>query len=266
MELATHQTGIHPTAIIDPSAKLGSDVSVGPYAVIGPDVVIGEGSWIGPHAVVQGPTNIGKYNKIFQFASVGEISQDMTAKPDDGTRTEIGDHNTIREFVTINRGTLKQEGVTRIGSHNWLMAYVHVAHDCVIGDHTIFANNASLAGHVTIEDWVILGGFTLVHQFCRIGAHAFTAYAAGLSGDVPPFVMVQGNPAKPRSLNLEGLRRRGFKREEIAPIKDAYKLIYRSGKVMDEVRAELAVMAADSEHVARMLRFLESGKRPLQRG
>lgn len=265
MTLAPHQQGIHPTAIIDPGARLGADVSVGPYAVIGPEVEIGDGSWIGPHAVVQGPTTIGKGNKIYQFASVGELSQDMTAKPDDGTRTEIGDHNTIREFVTINRGTLKQDGVTRIGSHNWLMAYVHVAHDCVIGDHTIFANNASLAGHVTIEDWVILGGFTLVHQFCRIGAHAFTAYAAGLSGDVPPFVMVQGNPAKPRSLNLEGLRRRGFKREDVAPIKEAYRVIYRSGKVMDEVKQELAQLANDSEHVARMLRFIESGQRPLQR-
>lgn len=257
---------IHPTAVIDPSAELHESVKVGPYAVIGAQVQIGANSWIGPHAVVADLTTIGRDNKIFQFASVGEISQDMTAKPEDGTRTEIGDGNTIREFVTINRGTLKQDGVTRIGDHNWLMAYVHIAHDCQIGSHTIFANNASLAGHVTIEDWVILGGFTLVHQFCRIGAHAFTAYSAGLSGDVPPFVMVQGNPAIPRTINAEGLRRRGFSKESMAQIKQAYKLIYRSGKVLDEVKQELAAMAAGSEEVARMLKFIEAGRRPLQRG
>lgn len=256
---------IHPTAIIDAGAELAEDVQVGPYAVIGDGVRIGRGTRIGPHAVIQGPTTLGEDNRVFQFASVGEISQDMTARDGDGTRTEIGDRNTIREFVTINRGTLKEEGVTRIGSDNWIMAYVHIAHDCQIGSHTIFANNASLAGHVRIEDWVILGGFTLVHQFCRIGAHAFTAYSAGLSGDVPPFVTVQGNPARPRTINVEGLKRRGFEREEIARIRAAYKLIYRSGKTLDAVREELAAGAADCPHIARMLAFLQASKRPLQR-
>ncbi len=257
---------IHPTAIIDPDARLGENVTVGPYAVVGAGVEVGAGTWIGPHVVIQGPTTLGVENRIFQFASVGEISQDMTARPDDGTRTEIGDRNTIREFVTINRGTLKDEGVTRIGSDNWLMAYVHIAHDCQVGNHTIFANNASLAGHVRVDDWAILGGFTLVHQFCRIGAHAFTAYSSGLSGDVPPFVIVQGNPARPRAINVEGLRRRGFDRESIARIRAAYKLIYRSGLTLDQVRERLAEQAGDCEHLARMLSFLQGSKRPLQRG
>ncbi len=210
---------IHPTAIIDAKAELHGSVEVGPYSIIGAGVEIGEDSWIGPHAVLTGPLKLGKRNKVYQFASVGELSQDKTATPDQPTCTLIGDDNVVREYVSIQRGTMKEyetkRGETRIGDRNLIMNYCHIAHDCVVGSDTIFANNASLAGHVEIGDWVILGGYTLVYQFCRIGPHAFTAYAAGLSGDVPPFVMVQGSPADARAINKEGLRRRGFKPEEI---------------------------------------------------
>ena len=261
---------IHPTAIVHPSAQLHESVQVGPYSIIGADVQIGEGSWIGPHVVLNGPMRMGARNKVFQFASVGAISQDKTAKPDDPTSVVIGDDNDIREYVSIQRGTMKEfdtkQGETRIGSRNLIMNYCHIAHDCVVGNDTIFANNASLAGHVEIGDWVILGGYTLVYQFCRLGPHSFTAYGAGLSGDVPPFVMVQGTPADARAINKEGLRRRGFKPEEIEPIEEAFKLIYRSGKVMAEVRAELAVLGEGSPHVKLMSDFLNSGKRPLARG
>lgn len=261
---------IHPTAIIDPKAELHSSVEVGPYSIIGAGVEIGEGSWIGPHVVLSGPLKLGKRNKVYQFASVGELSQDKTATAEQPTSTVIGDDNIIREYVSIQRGTMKEydtkRGETRIGDRNLIMNYCHVAHDCLIGSDTIFANNASLAGHVEIGDWVILGGYTLVYQFCRIGAHAFTAYAAGLSGDVPPFVMVQGSPADARAINKEGLRRRGFTAEQIEPIEDAFKLIYRSGKIMAEVKAELAKMAEHSEHVRLMSEFVNSGKRPLARG
>lgn len=260
---------IHPSAIIDPLARLHESVTVGPYSVIGADVEIGANTRIGSHAVLDGPMTIGRDNRIFPFAALGAISQDKTAKDDDPTRVVIGDGNNIREFVTIQRGTMKEfetkRGETRIGHRNWIMNYCHIAHDCTIGSDTIFANNSSLAGHVEIGDWVILGGYTLVYQFCRIGAHAFTAYSTGLSGDVPPFVMVQGAPAEPRSVNKEGLRRRNFKPEEIEAIEEAYKLIYRSGKVMAEVKTELAAMAKASPNVRLMLEFIESGKRPLQR-
>ncbi|MBI5463203.1 MAG: acyl-ACP--UDP-N-acetylglucosamine O-acyltransferase, partial [Gammaproteobacteria bacterium] len=206
---------IDPRAVIDPTAELADDVSVGPYAVIGPDVQIGAGTVIGPHAVINGPTRIGRNNHIFQFASVGDAPQDKKYKGEP-TRLEIGDGNTIREFVTINRGTVQDEGVTRIGDDNWIMAYVHIAHDCQVGSHTIFANNASLAGHVRIEDYVILGGYTLVHQFCALGVHSFTAFSSGIAKDVPPYVMVGGFAAEPHGLNTEGLKRRGFAPETIA--------------------------------------------------
>ena len=260
---------IHPTAIIHAMAHLHASVKVGPYSVIGAHVEIGEDTTIGPHVVLDGPMTIGKRNQIFQFASLGQISQDKTAKQDDPTSVVIGDDNVIREYVTIQRGTLKdmatKRGETRIGSRNWIMNYCHIAHDCWVGNDTIFANNASLAGHVDIGDHVILGGYTLVYQYCRIGAHAFTAFSTGLSGDVPPFVMVQGSPAEPRAINKEGLRRRDFKPDEIEAIEDAYKLIYRSGKVMAEVKADLAEMAKSSTHVQQMLDFLNTGKRPLAR-
>jgi len=260
---------IHPTAVVDPEARLDSSVEVGPYSVIGPGVEIGANTRVGPHAVLRGPMTIGRDNRIFQFTSLGEISQDKTAKDGDPTSVVIGDGNVIREFVTIQRGTMKEyetkRGVTRVGDRNWIMNYCHIAHDCTVGSDTIFANNASLAGHVEIGDWVILGGYTLVYQFCRIGAHAFTAYSTGLSGDVPPFVMVQGSPAEPRSINKEGLRRRNFRPEDIDAIEEAYKLIYRSGKVLSEVKKELAEMAAASPQVRLMLDFIETAKRPLQR-
>lgn len=261
---------IHSTAIIDPKAELHESVEVGPYSIIGAGVRIGEGSWIGPHVVLKGPMTLGARNKVYQFASVGELSQDKTATEEQPTATVIGDDNIIREYVSIQRGTMKEyetkRGETRIGDRNLIMNYCHIAHDCVVGSDTIFANNASLAGHVEIGDWAILGGYTLVYQFCRIGAHGFTAYGAGLSGDVPPFVMVQGTPADARAINKEGLRRRGFKPEEIEPIEEAFKLIYRSGKVMAEVKGELAAMAGQSPHVKLMSDFINNGKRPLARG
>lgn len=261
---------IHPTAIIDPKAQLHESVEVGPYSIVGAGVEIGENTWIGPHVVLKGPMKIGRDNRIYQFASIGELSQDKTAKDEDPTSVVIGDGNVIREYVSIQRGTMKEfetkRGETRVGDRNLIMNYCHVAHDCTIGSDTIFANNASLAGHVEIQDWVILGGYTLVYQFCRIGAHAFTAFSAGISGDVPPFVMVQGNPAEPRAINKEGLRRRKFEAAEIEAVEDAYKLIYRSGKLMAEVKAELAKAAASSASVKRMHDFiLAGGKRPLQR-
>ncbi|MES2683026.1 MAG: acyl-ACP--UDP-N-acetylglucosamine O-acyltransferase [Pseudomonadota bacterium] len=261
---------IHPTAIIDAKAELHGSVEVGPYSIIGPGVVIGEDSWIGPHVVLSGPMTLGKRNKVYPFASVGALSQDKTATEEQPTSTVIGDDNQIREYVSIQRGTMKEydtkRGETRIGDRNLIMNYCHIAHDCVVGSDTIFANNASLAGHVEIGDHVVLGGYTLIYQFCRVGAHGFTAYAAGLSGDVPPFVMVQGSPADARAINKEGLKRRGFTPDEIEPIEEAFKLIYRSGKVMAEVRAELAVLGESSPHVKLMSEFINTGKRPLARG
>ncbi|MEC9408355.1 MAG: acyl-ACP--UDP-N-acetylglucosamine O-acyltransferase [Pseudomonadota bacterium] len=255
---------IHPTAIVEPSARIHDTADIGPYSIIGADVEIGADTRIGPHVVIGAQTRIGEGNQIYQFASVGELSQDMTAKPSDNTWTLIGDRNVIRENVTINRGTLKEDGTTRIGSDNWIMAYCHVAHDCQIGSHTIFANNASLAGHVHIGDWVILGGFTLIHQFCRMGAHSFTGYASGLDRDVPPFVLVDGNPAVPRGINTRGLQRRGFERDAIRRIKEAYRTIYRK-----ELRLPDALEALrehqDDEHVASMIQFIEASQRGLQR-
>ena len=260
---------IHPTAIIDPQADLDPSVEVGPYAVIGAGVSIGARTHVGSHAVLSGPMRIGSDNRIFPHVALGAISQDKTAKADDPTSVVIGDGNTIREFVTIQRGTMKEfdtkRGETRLGDRNWVMNYCHIAHDCQIGSDTVFANNASLAGHVQIGDWVILGGYTLVYQFCRIGAHAFTAFSAGVAGDVPPFVMVQGNPAEPRAINKEGLRRRQFDPADVVAIEDAYKLIYRSGKLIADVRKEMVPMAEANAQVGLMLDFLLSARRPLVR-
>ena len=258
-------TRIHPTAIVDAGARLHPTVEVGPYTVIGAGVEIGENSWIGPHVVLCGPMKIGRDNRIFQFSSIGEISQDKTARYDDATSVEIGDGNTIREYVTIQRGTLKDTGVTRVGNDNWIMANVHIAHDCVVGSHTILANGTTLAGHITIEDYAGLGGYTLVHQFCRIGAHAFTGGGTVVLRDLPPFVIAEGQPARPRGINSEGLKRRGFTAEQIDQIKDAYKLIYMSGSIMAEVKEKLAEMAKSSEHAGAMLRFIETSKRSLSR-
>ena len=256
---------IHPTAVIDARAQLHGTVEVGAYTVIGPNVSIGAGTRVGPHVVLDGPMTIGTDNTIFQFASLGIVSQDKTAKYDDATRVEIGNGNTIREYVTINRGTLKDAGVTRVGDDNWLMAGAHIAHDSIVGNHTILANNVLLAGHVTIDDWVILGGATGVHQFCRIGQGAFSGGGSIILGAVPPYVMVQGNPAVPRAINSEGMKRRGLSADDIGAVKDAYKLIYLSGKPMAEIKAELAALGKANAHVALMSEFVETAKRPLAR-
>jgi UDP-N-acetylglucosamine acyltransferase len=235
-------TLIHPTALIDTGARLGENVSIGAYSVIGADVEIGDGTTVGPHVVIEGPTRIGRDNRIFQFASLGAAPQDKKYGGEP-TRLEIGDRNTIREFCTFNRGTAQDAGVTRVGDDNWIMAYVHLAHDCQIGDHTIFANNAQLAGHVHVGDWAILGGFTVVHQFVRIGAHCITGMGTILLQDVPPFVTASGNPAAPHGINGEGLKRRGYSAETIASIKRAYKTLYRSGLKLDEAVAAIAAEA-----------------------
>ena len=247
---------IHPTAIIDPSAKLASDVSVGAYSVIGPEVEIDSGTSIGPHVVIHGPTKIGKDNQIFQFSSLGEKSQD---KKFHGQRTylEIGDRNTIREFCTFNRGTA-EETVTKVGDDNLFMAYVHIAHDCIVGNHTVFANGASLAGHVTVEDHVILSGFSGVFQFCRVGAYSFAATNAVIIKDVPPFVKVSGYYAKPYGLNTVGLQRHGFDAEQLKQLRQAYRIIYRKGLKLNEAVQELQQM--DSLHVQNLVNFINESK------
>jgi UDP-N-acetylglucosamine acyltransferase len=255
---------IDPRAVIDPAARLAEDVSVGAFSIIGPDVEIGAGTWIGPHAVINGPTRIGCDNRIYQFASVGEAPQDKKYAGEP-TRLEIGDRNLIREFVTINRGTVQDAGVTRIGDDNWIMAYVHIAHDCLIGNQTIFSNNASLAGHVRVDDYAILGGFTLVHQFCAIGAHSFCAFGSGIKKDVPPFVMVEGSPARPRGLNAEGLKRRGFTDKAQQALRQAYKTLYRSNLSLQEALADLQDMAKEQEEVAQLVSFIRQQKRGIVR-
>ena len=248
---------IHSTAIIDPSAELGSNVSVGPYSIIGKKVVIEDDCKIGPHVVIDGPTHIGKETQIFQFASIGEIPQDKKYKGEE-THLEIGARNVIREGCTFNRGTIQDKTVTRIGDDNWIMAYVHIAHDCEIGNNTTLANNVALAGHVTIGDYATLGGFTLVHQYCHVGAHSFTAMGSAVSKDVPPFVMAQGNLAKPHGLNTEGLKRRGLSSEEINQIKKAYKILYRSGLTLEQAKDELQELADNSSHITMILKFLNN--------
>ncbi len=231
--------GIHPSAVVDPAARLHPSVTVGPYTVIGPHVSIGADTVIGSHCVIEGKTTIGQRNHIFQFNSLGGAPQDKKYK---GELTElvIGNDNTIREFCTFNTGTVQDAGVTRIGDHNWIMAYVHLAHDCQVGNHTIFANNTQLAGHVHVGDWAILGGFTVVHQFCRIGAHAFTAMNTLLFADLPPFVMCQGQPASARSMNFEGLKRRGFPPDRLQAVKAMHRLLYREGLTLKQAMSELA--------------------------
>ncbi len=255
---------IDPRAVIDPGAELAADVTVGPYTVIGADVIIGARTRIGPHVVINGPTRIGEDNHIFQFASVGDAPQDKKYAGEP-TRLEIGDRNTIREFVTINRGTVQDEGVTRIGDDNWIMAYVHIAHDCQLGNQTILANNASLAGHVRIEDYVILGGFTLIHQFCSVGTHALTAYASGISLDVPPYITVGGSPAHAHGLNMEGLRRRGFSEAVRRTLKQAYKILYRENLSLQDAIASLKTLASDCTEVEVLVRFLEQRTRGIVR-
>ncbi|MFA5627894.1 MAG: acyl-ACP--UDP-N-acetylglucosamine O-acyltransferase [Thiohalomonadaceae bacterium] len=255
---------VHPTAIIDPKARIGNGVSVGAYSIIGPDVEIGDDSWIGPHVVINGPTRIGSENSIFQFASLGEAPQDLKY---DGEPTEliIGDRNVIRECATMNRGTPGGGGVTRIGNDGLFMAYIHIAHDCQIGDKVIFSNNASLAGHVHIGNQVILSGFTLVHQFCSLGDHVFTGMGSAIAKDVPPYLMVAGNPAEPHSINKEGLKRRGFSADSIQVLRQAYKILYRTGLSLEEATARLKEMAKSHDELKIFVDFIEKSRRSIIR-
>jgi UDP-N-acetylglucosamine acyltransferase len=246
---------IDKTAIIDPSAKLAKDVHIGPYSIIGPDVEIGEGTWIGPHVVIQGPTRIGRDNKIYQFSSIGEVPQDLKFRGEK-THLEIGDNNVIREFCTINRGTAQDKAVTKIGNNNLFMAYVHIAHDCVVGSHNVFSNNASLAGHVIVTDYVVLGGFSGVSQFCRLGAHSFLSANSVVIKDVPPYVKVSGYYAKPYGLNTVGLQRRGFAEEVMTELRRAYKVIYRNGLTLAKAIEELHKMGA--AEIKELIQFIET--------
>jgi UDP-N-acetylglucosamine acyltransferase len=255
---------IHPAAIVDSSARIGANVDIGPYSIIGPDVEIGDDTEIGPHVVIKGHTRIGRENRIFQFCSLGEMPQDKKYAGEP-TRLEIGDRNTIREFCTFNLGTVQGGGVTSLGDDNWIMAYVHIAHDCHVGNKTIFANGASLAGHVTVDDLVIFGGFTGVHQFCRIGAHVITAASSLVLQDVPPYLMVAGNTAQPYGIHVEGLRRRGFTSEAITELKRAYRTLYKSGLLLEEARGKLAEQAKTQPDVQLMVDFLETSKRGIIR-
>lgn len=246
---------IHPTALIAPDASLAPDVEVGPYTVIGAGVTIGAGTWIGPHVVIDGPTAIGRENKIFQFASIGAAPQDLKYRGEP-TRLEIGDRNCFRENCTINRGTTKDQLVTRIGHDNLFMAGSHVGHDSSIGSHCVFANYATLGGHVEIGDWVHLGGFAGVHQFCKVGPHAFIANNTAVTRDVPPFVMAVGRPAEPHSVNAEGLKRRGFTPEQIRNIREAYKTLYRSQLKLAQATEQLTQRAAAQPEIAPLVAFL----------
>ncbi len=259
---------IHPSALVDVQAELDESVSVGPYTVIGPHVRIGAGSTIGAHCVLEGRTTIGRDNRVFQFASLGAAPQD---KKYAGEPTElvIGDRNTIREFTTFNLGTVQDTGVTRIGDDNWIMAYVHIAHDCQVGNQTILANNATLGGHVHLGDWVFVGGLTGVHQFVKVGAHAMAGFASAVTQDVPPFMMVDGNPLAVRGFNIEGLRRRGFGAERIAVVKQMHRLLYRSGLTFEQARAQIAALAESSPlacaDVDLMTAFLAQSNRGIAR-
>jgi UDP-N-acetylglucosamine acyltransferase len=255
---------IHATAIISPEAELADDVTVGPYAVIGARVRIGRGSVIGAHVIVSGPTTMGEGNRVFPFAAIGEEPQDKKYGGED-TRLEIGNGNTIREFCTINRGTAQDAGVTRVGDDNWLMAYTHIAHDCQLGNHVIMSNNATLAGHVHVGDHVILSGFTAVHQFCRLGAHSFIGGQAGITRDVLPFMLVAGQPPEPRGINQEGLKRRGFTAEQIRNLKEAYRILYRSGLRLVDAREQLAELAASQPEVRAIVAFIDQSERSILR-
>ena len=255
---------IHSTAIIDPAAHLDSSVEVGPYAVIGEDVYIGAGTTIGSHAVIKGPTKIGNDNRIFQFVSLGEAPQDKKYN-NEPTELIIGDRNIVREFCTFNRGTVQDGGVTRVGNDNWIMAYVHLAHDCQVGNNTIFANNSQLAGHVHIGDYAILGGFTTIHQFVHVGAYSITAISTVLLQDLPPYVMVAGNTAKPYGINSEGLKRKNFSAEKIAEIKRAYKTLYKSGLTLAEAKEKIAEATEKCPELEIMVSFLDRSTRGIVR-
>ncbi|MCS6944566.1 MAG: acyl-ACP--UDP-N-acetylglucosamine O-acyltransferase [Sutterellaceae bacterium] len=259
---------VHPTAIVDPRARLAPDVEVGPYVMIGPNVEIGAGTTIGAHTVIQGRTTIGRGNRIYPHCSLGGPPQDKKYGGED-TQLVIGDGNTIREFCTMNTGTVQDRGVTRVGNDNWIMAYVHIAHDCVVGDHTILANSAQLGGHVRVGDWAILGGLTGVHQFVTIGAHAMTAAGTILLQDLPPFVMGAGNPAQARGLNVEGLRRRGFSAAAIAALRRAYRILYREGlsaeQAVQRLLQDADAQPEHAEHLRRLAEFVRDSQRGIVR-
>ena len=257
-------TKIHPTAIIDAKAELDSSVEIGPYSIIGAHVKVDAGTRVAGHVVIKGPTTIGKDNHIFQYSSLGEAPQDKKYR-DEPTLLEIGDNNTIREFCTFNRGTIQDKGTTKIGSDNWIMAYVHIAHDCDVGNHTILANNSSLAGHVDIADHAILGGFTLIHQFCKVGSHVITAVGSVVFKDIPPYVTAAGYDAKPHGINTEGLKRRGFSADSILQIKRAYKALYRNGLTLEEAKVELAAMQVTTPEIGLLTDFLNVSTRGIVR-
>ena len=255
---------IHQTAIVHPNAKLASDVEVGAYTLIGEHVEIADGTVVGPHVVINGHTRIGKNNRIFQFSSLGEIPQDKKYA-NEPTRLEIGDNNTIREFCTFNLGTVQDGGVTRLGDDNWIMAYVHIAHDCQVGSHTIMANGATLGGHVHVGDWVFLGGLSGVHQFVRIGAHAMTGFQTRLAQDLPPYVTVAGNPAEAHGINSEGLKRRGFSGAAIMAIKNAYKTLYKTGLSFDQAKLVLQEQVGEHAELQLLVDFLSTSQRGIVR-
>jgi UDP-N-acetylglucosamine acyltransferase len=255
---------IDSRAVISPQAQIAADVRIGPFTVIGADVVIGAGTWIGPHAVINGPTRIGADNKIFQFASLGDAPQDKKYKGEP-TRLEIGDRNVFREFVTVNRGTTHDKGVTHVGNDNLLMSYSHVAHDCHLGDKIVLSNCATLGGHVEIGDWVIMGGLSAVHQYTKIGAHCFIANNAAVTRDVPPYVMAVGQPAVPHSVNSEGLKRRGFTPEQILNIRRAYRLLYRSGLKLKAALEELEKVAVTQTEIRPFVEFIKRSERSIVR-
>lgn len=255
---------IDSRAVVDPAARIDADVHVGPYAIIGANVEIGRGSRIEPHAVIKGKTTIGADNHIFQFASIGDDPQDKKYKGEP-TELTIGDRNTIRECATINRGTTQDRGVTIVGSDNWIMAYAHIAHDCVVGNNTIFANNASIAGHVHVGDYAILGGFTAVHQFCRIGAHALTSMFSYVTKDIPAFVTVSGRPAEPRGINAEGLKRRGFTEAQVRNIREGYRTLYRQSLKLEDAIAEIERRLPEQPELKLLIDSLRAGSRGVAR-
>ncbi|MBN7797525.1 acyl-ACP--UDP-N-acetylglucosamine O-acyltransferase [Parahaliea mediterranea] len=255
---------IHEQAIVDPGARLADDVSVGPWTLIGPDVEIGPGCRIESHVVIKGPTRIGANNHIYQFSSVGESTPDLKYR-NEPTRLVIGDNNVIRENVTIHRGTVQDRSETTIGNHNLIMAYVHIGHDCVLGDHIILVNNAALAGHVYVGDWAILSGYTLVHQFCKIGAHSFSGMATGIGKDVPAYVTVSGTPAEAKTINVEGLRRRGFSNETISQLRRAFKILYRQGLTLELALQRLETMLRDTPEVKVLIDSVRASERGIVR-
>ena len=255
---------IHSQAIVDPSARLADDVTVGPWSIIGPDVEIGPGTIIEPHVVIRGPTRIGAANHIYQFSSIGEATPDLKYR-DEPTRLVIGDNNTVRENVTIHRGTVQDRSETTIGNDNLFMAYVHIGHDSVIGNHTVLVNNSALAGHVHIGDWAILSGYTLVHQFCKIGAHSFAGMGTAIGKDVPAYITVSGSPAEAKTINIEGLRRRGFSADAIRQLRRAFKIVYRQGLTMDIALQRLETMLRETPEVQVLIDSIKASERGIVR-